>query len=162
MKIVQKPGNSGAPLFALRRMGADLLLLVVLAGLALLPACSSNNAQGNTVKPPPRPPVPVMVAAVTEETVPVQLDVIGTGEAYSTVSVKSLVQGEVQRVYFRQGQYVQKGQILYSIDPAPFEAALAQAQANIAKDQAQLQYAAAQDKRYTDMYKQGIVSQDQY
>ncbi|MGH9402584.1 MAG: efflux RND transporter periplasmic adaptor subunit [Terriglobia bacterium] len=161
MKIVQKPGGSGAPLFALRR-GAGLLLLIVLPSLALLPACSSNNAQGNTVKPAARPPVPVMVAVATEETVPVQLDVIGTGEAYSTVSVKSLVQGEVQRAYFRQGQYVEKGQTLYSIDPAPFEAALAQAQASVAKDQAQLQYAEAQNQRYTDLYKQGIVSQDQY
>lgn len=162
MKIVQKPGKGEARLPMWRRRGAGWLFVAALAGLALLPACSSKSAQGDTVKPPPRPPVPVMVATVTEETVPVQLSVIGTGETYSTVSVKSLVQGEVQKVYFRQGQYVEKGQILYSIDPSPFEAALAQAEANVAKDQAQLQYAAAQDRRYTDLYKQGIVSQDQY
>lgn len=95
-------------------------------------------------------------------TVPVQIQVIGTGEAYSTVSVKSLVQGEVQRAYFHQGQYVRKGDVLFAIDPTPFKAALAQAQANLAKDEAQLQYATMQDQRYTELYKEGIVSQDQY
>ncbi|MGH9405106.1 MAG: efflux RND transporter periplasmic adaptor subunit [Terriglobia bacterium] len=131
-------------------------------GVALLSACSSKQAEGNAVQPPARPAVPVMVGEVVEQTIPVELNVIGTGEAYATVSVKSLVQGEVQKVYFRQGQYVRKGQLLYSIDPAPFQAALAQAQATLAKDQAQLQYASAQNKRYTELYKQGIVSQDQY
>lgn len=153
----------------LSRAARVLLALAALSSLALLPGCSSKNAQGDTVRPTARPAVPVLVGATTEETVPVQLNEIGTGDAYSTISVKSLVQGEVQRVYFRQGQYVQKGQILYSIDPAPFQAALAQAQAVLAqaqatqaKDEAQLTYAAAQDKRYTDLYKQGIVSQDQF
>lgn len=153
----------------LARRSRLLLTLAIISCLALLPGCSSKNAQGDTVKPAPRPAVPVMVGAVREETVPVQLNEIGTGEAYSTVSIKSLVQGEVQHVYFRQGQYVKKGQLLYSIDPSPFQAALAQAQAVLAqaqatqaKDEAQLAYAAAQDKRYTDLYKQGIVSQDQF
>lgn len=106
--------------------------------------------------------MPVLVGTVTQATVPVSLNVIGTGEAYSTVSIKSLVQGEVQRVYFRQGQYVRKGQLLFSIDPTPFEAVLEQAQASLAKDKAQLQFAQAQDQRNTDLFKQGIVSQDQF
>lgn len=146
---------------------AGILLLII--SVVLLPGCSGKSVEGGTVKAPPRPPVPVLVGAVTEETVPVQLNEVGSGAAYSTVSVKSLVQGEVQHVYFRQGQYVSKGQLLYSIDPAPFQAAIAQSEATLAqaratesKDKAQLAYAVAQDKRYTDLYKQGIVSQDQY
>lgn len=145
---------------ARRGRAATACLVMAIVGLAFLPACSSKPAAGDTVKPTARPPVPVMVGAVTQETVPVVVNVIGTGEAYSTVSIKSLVQGEVQKVYFRQGQYVRKGQLLYSIDPDPFEAALAQAQATLAKDQAQLQFAQAQSQRYTDLFKQGIVSQD--
>ncbi|MGH9451657.1 MAG: efflux RND transporter periplasmic adaptor subunit [Terriglobia bacterium] len=159
MKIVGKATSS--PL-ARRGAVASACLVLALLGLTLLPACSSKSAAGDTVKPAARPPVPVLTGVVTQETVPVVVNVIGAGEAYSTVSVKSLVQGEVQKVYFRQGQYVRKGQLLYSIDPDPFEAALAQAQATLAKDQAQLQFAQAQDQRNSDLYKQGIVSKDQF
>ncbi|MGH9455291.1 MAG: efflux RND transporter periplasmic adaptor subunit, partial [Terriglobia bacterium] len=94
--------------------------------------------------------------------VPVEINVIGSGEAYLTVNVKSLVQGEVQRVYFKDGQFVRQGDTLFSIDPAPFQAALAQAKANLAHDQAQADYAKSQDTRYTALYQSGIVSQDQY
>ncbi|MDE3181198.1 MAG: efflux RND transporter periplasmic adaptor subunit [Acidobacteriota bacterium] len=139
-----------------------LCLGMLLAALAFLPACSTNSASGDSAKPAARPLVPVTVGTVRQENIPVEIDVIGTGQAYSTVSIKSLVQGEVQKVYFRQGQYVHRGQLLYSIDSAPFEAALAQAKANLAKDKAQLQFAQAQSQRYTDLFKQGIVSQDQY
>ncbi|MGH9359674.1 MAG: efflux RND transporter periplasmic adaptor subunit [Terriglobia bacterium] len=159
MKIGEKTTSS--PL-ALRGAAARVGLVLALVGLALLPACSSKSVAGDTVKPAARPPVPVLTGVVTQETVPVVVNVIGAGEAYSTVSVKSLVQGEVQKVYFRQGQYVRKGQLLYSIDPDPFEAVLAQAQATLAKDQAQLQFAQVQDQRNTDLYKQGIVSKDQF
>lgn len=141
---------------------AAFCLVVVLAGIMFLPACASKTDADASAKPAGRPPVPVLVGTVTQATVPVSLNVIGTGEAYSTVSIKSLVQGEVQRVYFRQGQYVRQGQLLFSIDPTPFEAVLEQAQASLAKDQAQLQFALAQDQRNTDLFKQGIVSRDQY
>lgn len=138
------------------------ILVLALASLALLPACAGKPTSGDTINRAERPAVPVMVGKVTQENVPVTINVIGSGEAYSTVSIKSLVQGQVQRVYFHQGQYVRKGQLLFSIDSAPFEAALAQAEANLAKDKAQLQFAQAQDQRYTDLYKQGIVSRDQF
>ncbi|MGH9397815.1 MAG: efflux RND transporter periplasmic adaptor subunit [Terriglobia bacterium] len=150
------------PFLAVCGRAKGLYLMLALVSIAFLPGCSSKSAAGDAIKPVARPPVPVMVGTVTQENVPVEINVIGAGQAYSTVSIKSLVQGQVQRVYFRQGQYVKKGQLLYSIDPAPFEAALAQAQATLAKDKAQLQFAQAQNQRYTDLYKQGIVSKDQY
>lgn len=147
---------------AVRGRLMPLALAFLFGSIALLPACSSKPTEGQGIKRGPRPAVPVLVGTVKQMNVPVQIQVIGSGEAYSTVSVKSLVQGEVQRIYFRQGQFVKKGDILFSIDPAPFQAALAQAKANLAKDQAQLQYASAQDERYTALYKEGIVSKDQY
>jgi membrane fusion protein, multidrug efflux system len=124
--------------------------------------CAGNKANGDALHAAQRPPVPVLVGKVTQESVPVDINVIGSGEAYLTVNVKSLVQGEVQHVFFRPGQYVRKGQVLFSIDPAPFQAALAQEEANLAHDQAQANYAKSQDQRNTALYKQGIVSQDQY
>ncbi|MGH9356446.1 MAG: efflux RND transporter periplasmic adaptor subunit [Terriglobia bacterium] len=147
-------------------MGAKVRSAFALAAVVMLTVwlsgCSGNKAAGDGMKQAARPPVPVQVGTVIRMTVPVQLRVIGTGEAYSTVSVRSMVAGEVQKVNFQAGQEVKKGDLLFSIDPRSFQAALDQAQANLARDQAQWQNARVQDRRYTELYKQGIVSQDQY
>ena len=76
-------------------------------------ACSGDK------KPPPPPPVPVLVATVTEKTVPVELKVIGNVEAYSTVSIKSRLSGQLVQVNFKEGQDVKQGDLLFVIDPAP-------------------------------------------
>ncbi len=110
--------------------GGLLIGMVIL----LLIACSSGNKgeQG-----PPRA-VPVMVGTVIQKTVPVQIRVIGNVQAYSTVTVKSMVGGEISQVHFTEGQDVKKGDLLFTIDPRPFEAALKQAEANVARDIAQV------------------------
>jgi multidrug efflux system membrane fusion protein len=108
------------------------------------------------------PPVPVTIGTSSLKTVPVQVRVIGNGEAFSTVNVKAQVEGRVERVYFQEGQDVKKGDLLFSIDPLPFEAALQQAEANLARDQALLKNAKAQAERYDALFKAGIVSKDQY
>ncbi|HUY14785.1 MAG TPA: efflux RND transporter periplasmic adaptor subunit [Terriglobia bacterium] len=149
--------NSTGGHWRLLAAASALLALVILST-----SCAENKASGDALQPAQRPPVPVLVGTVLQENIPVEINVIGSGEAYLTVNVKSLVQGEVQRVYFKGGQFVQKGDMLFSIDPSPFEAALAQAQANLAHDQAQANYAKSQNDRYTALYKSGIVSQDQY
>lgn len=108
------------------------------------------------------PPVPVTIGTASLKTVPVQVRVIGNGEAFSTVNVKAQVEGRVERVYFQEGQDVKNGDLLFSIDPRPFEAALQQAEANLARDQALLQNARAQAERYDALFKAGIVSKDQF
>ncbi len=113
--------------------------------------------------PPPRkPPVPVMVATVAQKTVPVQIKAIGNVEAYSTVGVKSQIGGELSQVHFREGQDVKKGDLLFTIDPRPYEAALKQAEANLAKDTAQLDNAREEVRRYAELVKKGYVAQEQY
>src|SRR5258706_8223519 len=82
--------------------------------------------------------VPVVTTKVTERDVPVDLAAIGNVEAYTTISVRSQVTGQVQQVSFREGDFVKKGQLLFMIDKRPFEAALQQAQANFMRDQALL------------------------
>lgn len=144
------------------KIGAVLALTAMAAGVVLLIGCSGNKASGDAMKSAARPAVPVQVGRVIRMTVPVQLQVIGTVEAYSSVSVESMIAGQVQSVNFQAGQDVKKGDLLFSIDPRSFQAALDQARANLARDQAQLQNAQMQDRRYTELYKQGIVSQDQY
>jgi multidrug efflux system membrane fusion protein len=154
------PGrNRRLPAYGLK---AGLGLGVILAAALLFSSCSSKPIEGDAIKPAGRPAVPVLVGKVGEKTIPVQVEAIGTGEAFATVSVKSQVQGEVRRAYFTQGQFVKPGDLLFTIDPAPFEAALAQAQGNLAKDAAQLEYAESTLKQNTTLYHEGIIAQNQY
>ena len=119
--------------------------------------------------------VPVTVAVVSQKNVPVEINVIGNVEAYSTISVKAQIGGELTNVYFHEGDFVQKGDRLFTIDPRPYEvaldqananvardqAALSQAQANLARDTANLRYQQAQANRYVELFKGGIISKDQ-
>ena len=79
-----------------------------------------------------------MVGTVIQKAVPVEIRVIGNVQAYTTVTVKSMVGGEISQVHFTEGQDVKKGELLFTIDPRPFEAALKQAEANLARDIAQV------------------------
>ena len=92
---------------------------------------------------------------------PIELQEIGTGQAYSTVSVESQVAGIVSAVHYTQGQFVKKGDLLVSLDDRPFLAALQMAQANLSKDQANLKLAQVQAGRYEELYKSGIVPKEQ-
>ncbi|HEV2351485.1 MAG TPA: efflux RND transporter periplasmic adaptor subunit [Terriglobia bacterium] len=135
--------------------------------LALLSSCSDSGSAGKAAPSPQAamaamPPVPATLGVASLKTVPVQVRSIGSGEAYSTVNVKSQVDGKVDSVHFQEGQDVKKGDLLFSIDPRPFEAALQQAEANLARDQALLKNATAQAARYEELFKSGIVSKDQY
>lgn len=123
-----------------------------------------------------RTAVPVLVAKVQTKDVPVQVTAIGTVEAYSTVSVKSLVAGELDQVNFSEGQEVKKDFLLFTIDPRPFQADLEraqanlardtaqqkQAEANVAKDQANAQNAAIERRRYQVLLEKGVIAKEQY
>jgi multidrug efflux system membrane fusion protein len=118
--------------------------------------------------------VPVVTTKVTERDVPVDLAAIGNVEAYTTISVRSQVTGQLQEVRFSEGDFVKKGQVLFTIDRRPFEAALQQAEANLTRDQALLNQAEAQlardgaqaeyqqltAERQANLQRQGIVSKD--
>ncbi len=141
-----------------------------------LAALAAAGCSGKTAQPMAREAVPVIIATVAQKTVPVQVRVIGTAQAYATVSVKTQVSGELTEVLFQEGQDVKKGDLLFVIDPRPFEEALKQAQANLARDTAQwkqaeanlardtaqLQNAEAEARRYQDLVRQGIVAQEVY
>ncbi len=119
--------------------------------------------------------VPVLVAVAAQKDVPVEVQVIGNVEAYSTISVKAQVTGQLTNVYFHEGDYVKKDVLLFTIDPRPLEAALnqskanlskdeaslGQAQANLARDEAQARYAESQASRYQQLFEQKIISRDQ-
>jgi multidrug efflux system membrane fusion protein len=140
----------------LRSMKVIYFILSVVI-ITFLPACS-----GKPAKLPPKPPVPVTAGTVIQKTVPVQIRAIGNVEAYSTVSVKSQIGGILTHVHFREGQDVRKGSPLFTIDPRPYEAALKQAEANLAKDTAQLENARVVVRRYEELVRKGYVAQEQY
>jgi len=109
-----------------------------------------------------REAVPVLIATATQKAVPVQIRAVGNVEAYNTVSVKSQVTGVLQQAHFKEGQDVKKGQLLFTIDPRPLEAALKQAEANLARDTAQLRNTREQLKRYAELVEKQYVSREQY
>jgi len=106
--------------------------------------------------------VPVTVAKATVKNVPVQVEIIGNVEAYTNVSVRTQMAGEIEKAFFTQGEDVKKGQLLFTLDRRPFEAALSQLEANLARDQAQLANARAQADRNEKLFQSGIISKDQY
>jgi multidrug efflux system membrane fusion protein len=106
--------------------------------------------------------VPVLAGTVIQKDIPVQLLAIGRVEAYATVSIKIRVTGEITQVHFREGQEVKKGDLLFTIDPRPYQAALDEAQARLERDTALLAKAEKDAERYSQLVKGDYVSADRY
>jgi membrane fusion protein, multidrug efflux system len=114
-------------------------------------------------KAPPVPlPVSVTIAPVERRAVPDEIPATGTVEPLQTVAVESQVTGIVTRVAFREGDEVQQGQVLFEIDPRPFEAALAQARAVLTRDRAQADNAEKDVTRYQALVQKDYVTAQQY
>jgi multidrug efflux system membrane fusion protein len=107
------------------------------------------------------PPVLIEATAATVRDVPVTLDALGTVVAYRTVTVQPMITGPLLKVLFHEGQFVAKGALLAEIDPRPYQAALAQAQAKLAQDQATLVNAQLQARQYASLVKQNYTSKQQ-
>jgi multidrug efflux system membrane fusion protein len=101
--------------------------------------------------------VPVLTAQVVQRDVPIWLDGLGTVSAYYTVTVKPQVDGRLERVFFTEGQHVKKGDPLFQIDPRPFSIQLESAQANIARDTANLKNAELNKERYKTLQSQNLI-----
>jgi len=106
--------------------------------------------------------VPVTTARAIEKPVPVEVTTIGTGEALSTVDVRAQVAGPLLSVQFTEGQDVQQGQLLFTIDPRPFEVAVQQAEAAVAKDEAQAKGTENTRARNEDLFKRELLSRSDY
>jgi multidrug efflux system membrane fusion protein len=130
-----------------------VLLAASLAGFS----CSSKTAANA-----PDLAVPVSVAKAVKKTVPIELSAISTGAAYSTVQIKGQVNAVLKEVHFKQGDFVKKGDLLFTLDARPFQASLAQAQANLDRDKAQADLTTVQAERYKKLYDQGIAPKEQY
>lgn len=130
----------------------------------LLAGCSreGNAAPAGSSASLAAPAVPVSVASALQMDVPIDVRAIGTIEPYSNVTVKSRVAGQIVKVAFRQGQEVRKGDLLFEIDRRPFEAALAAAEANLARDIATAKNARQEAEFQEEIFRRGAGAQREY
>jgi multidrug efflux system membrane fusion protein len=168
-------------------MSRPLAVLVLVASLGFA-ACSDRA--GGQGRPAAAPPVPVGVATAERKTVPLQVTTVGNVQPYTVVTVRPQVAGQIQAVHFKEGQDVKRGDLLFTIDPRPLQAAVRQAEANVAKDQAalrqteaalaqrqaevtqaqanlerdlaQLEMAKVQNERYRELVQRELVAREQY
>ncbi len=141
---------------SLKRISSTLLVAAVFTLLFAAVSCKKKEA------PVAKPAVPVTIGIAAQKAVPLQVSAIGNVEASSTVAVKAQVGGTLMKIHFSEGQDVKKGELLFTIDPRPYEAALRQAEAILARDRAQYENARAEERRYAELVKKGYVSETQY
>jgi multidrug efflux system membrane fusion protein len=127
-----------------------------LAALAMLSACTTK-----TVQTAPMFAARVTVAKAVQKTVPIDLTAIGSADAFTNVSIKAQVNAILQEVHIKEGQFVKKGDLLFTLDARPFEAALAQAQGTLAHDKAQAELNRVEAERYEALYKAGVAAKEQ-
>lgn len=133
-----------------------LSISLALLALGLLAGCTK------TAETAPNLAVPVTVAQAAQKTVPIELTAIGSGEAYSTVSIKAQVNATLEQVYFKQGDFVKKGDLLFTLDARPFQATLDQSVATLARDKAQAELDEVQAGRYEKLYDAGVTPKEQF
>jgi multidrug efflux system membrane fusion protein len=136
-------------------------VVAVAIGLGVLGAGCSKES-GGAAKPNMKAPVPVMVATACARPVPMALKTFGNIEANVTVAVKSQVTGTLLTLNFKEGQFIKEGDLLFEIDKQPFEAALHQAEANLARDQAQYENAKKEADRQAELLKKGVAAPSDY
>jgi membrane fusion protein, multidrug efflux system len=142
-----------------RHWGRLLITASVLLGAAAA-FVLQNRSDGRPPEPTAPEAVAVTAAAAVQKTVPVQLTAIGTVESYASVSIKSRISGQLVQVHFKEGQDVSKGDLLFTIDPRPYEVALKEAQARLAKDKVLAEKAEIDARRYADLAGKDFVSKD--
>lgn len=181
--------HSGSGFLTKRRIGLSLFGLLLLGSLGVV-AIRTGSKPNRAEQAQKRQQItPVMVAEVTQKTVPVKLQAIGSVQSENTVAVTPQIGGQITGVYFKKGQAVKKGQLLFTLDDRTALAGIQQAQgtlardraqvqqaratlsrdlglvkqaqATLAKDEAQARYAQATESRYQTLYQQGAVSKDQ-
>ncbi|MBV8510261.1 MAG: efflux RND transporter periplasmic adaptor subunit [Xanthobacteraceae bacterium] len=141
-------------------------VLIGIAALAIAGALGWRYGPGLMSPGPPAvhaaAAVPVTAGVAEAQDIPVYNQGLGTVQAFNTVNVRSRVDGQITKVFFKEGQDVKTGDPLFQIDPRPFQAALDQAKANKAKDQASLQGAQLDLQRYSKLLPSGFQTQQQY
>jgi multidrug efflux system membrane fusion protein len=139
----------------IRRRAVRFMMLFFFVLLLLETGCSREEQKR------PQPLVPVKIAEIITLDVPIRLSTVGTVEAYSTVKVTSRVSGLVIGQHVKEGQFVEKGQLLFTIDDEPYQTILASARSNLERDCIKLEKARKDAARYADLLKKDYVTREQ-
>jgi multidrug efflux system membrane fusion protein len=150
----------------MRRTNAPLVATLFACIPLLTAGCASEDAAATSAgrnggRGAGAGAVPVTVAPVVRKSVPLEISVIGAAEPFSSVAIRSQITGQLNTVTFTEGDDVKAGQVLFTLDKRPLEAAAEQAKANLDRDVAQAANAAAQFKRYQDLADRGIATKEQ-
>ncbi len=143
-----------------RALGA--LVLLALAAAVVVWRLGLGTDSAPAAAQTPTPAIPVTAGTVAAGDVPVFLHGIGTAQAYNMVAVKSRADGQIVKIDFKEGQEVKEGDLLLQIDPRPYQAALAQAEAVKQKDEAQLVGAQSDLERYAQLVPSGHQTRQSY
>lgn len=135
-----------------------VLRSVVFSTGALLIGCDAKGVSGASSAAVADAAMPVTVATATREDVPIQVQAIGWAEAYATVTIRPQVEGQLTEIHFTEGQQVKIGDLLFTIDPRPFTAALRLAEANLLKNQALAKDAEREANRVTDLFAKDMAA----
>ena len=135
-------------------------ILLILTAISVLTSCAKKD-EAQASSQGARQAAPVVVAVAEQRDVPVQLNAIGNVESYQTVQIRSQVNGQVQSIFFKEGQDVHKGQLLFQLDKRPFQADLEKAMGMLQHDEAQAANSRLQGERYNALESQGVVSKEQ-
>jgi multidrug efflux system membrane fusion protein len=148
--------------FSNRRISLPFFMVTCL-GLAagIMSGCSGANPKSAQASRGPQS-IPVAVQSVERRDMPYYLTGLGNVTAFNTVGLKSRLDGQIVKIAFTEGQHVKQGDLLIEIDPRPYQVALEQAQANLARDQAQLKNARIDYDRYQGLFKDGVIAQQQF
>lgn len=120
------------------------------------------SPQGNASAPKGPPPVPVVLRAVEVRSAPERFSTIGAAAPMATVALKSRIDSVVEAVHFTEGQEVKAGELLFTLDDRALRAQLAQAEANLERDRAQLEKAQGDVRRYTELVRRDAVARQQF
>lgn len=140
-------------------MGKKIIIIVVVIVLMFIGYRYLFKKQAPTHA---MPPVPVLAGKAVQKIMPVQIEQIGTVEAYNSITIYSRVMGQLKKIHFKEGQDVNQGDMLFTIDPAPYQEKLRNAEAKLAQDDAQLQYNKSEADRYKYLVERGAVSKSDY
>jgi multidrug efflux system membrane fusion protein len=145
-----------------RRLPKKALALAVAIAAVVSALIFMTRSEGTPQREKREALVPVKVAVAEQKAVPVQLQAVGTVEAFATVSIKSRIDGQLVGVHFREGQDVKKGDLLFTIDPRPYESAIKEARARLDRDAALAGKAELDAKRYAELVAKNYVSSDKF
>ena len=146
----------------MKRSLAAIAIFFLSVFTVLFSACANSSQESSGAKDGQERAVPVTAATVISKEMPIEIKTFGNVQAKSSIQIKAEVDGALAKVHFRKGQNIRRGDLLFSIDPRSYQAALAQAQANLLRDRALLKHALLTAQRSKELLQRGYIARSDF